>query len=64
MVSLTRSLITIMQDIVDQTSPINTRIKFTKDGVADGRQATMNPNIAKGSIQYPMMLIDWNTDLS
>lgn len=63
MVSLTKSLMTIRHDIVLQINPISTTIRLTKEGVDEGKQATMKPNMAKGSIQYPITLIDWKIDL-
>lgn len=49
--------------MVDHINPKRTRIRFTNPGVADGKQATINPKMARGSMQYPMTLIDWKIDL-
>ena len=51
-----------MLDIVDQSIASIITIKLTIPG--KGNIATSSPRIAMGSMQYPITLTDWKTELS
>ena len=54
----TRSLITITQEITDHTKPIRTNITQTTEGALPEIKQTTKPSKVRGSIQYPITLID------
>jgi len=54
---------TMTHDTTDQTKPKSTKIKQTKEGAFPEIKETINPNKVRGSMQYPITLIDWKIDL-
>jgi hypothetical protein len=53
----------MIHDTTDQTKPKITKIKQTKEGAFPEIKDTTNPSKVRGSIQYPITLIDWKIDL-
>lgn len=57
-----KSRMTIMQETVDQINAIMISGSFIQIGITRTSD-TIRPIIARGSIEYPITLVYWNTDL-